>query len=185
MIYELDLDFGYDKQIYGASRENSVVSRTYSAGISTYIFELTGIDLNFSSSKDTTSTNDRFTPVIGTDIISTHSYVTTTVYGIGIKQMLLPKNNWVMPLLSIGYAKEFVNSSSDYTKEDTTTKIQSTSTYSVSKQRVDSVFGTFVLQFKLSDRFSLKGTVKTLFPAFEINKAKDNMKYLFGFSCVF
>ena len=33
IINEFDFDFGYDKQIYGINRENSIVSRTYSGGL--------------------------------------------------------------------------------------------------------------------------------------------------------
>jgi hypothetical protein len=47
------------------------------------------------------------------------------------------------------------------------------------------MFGAFTLQLRLTERFSLKGSVKSLFPAFEFNKAKDNLKYLVGFSWVF
>jgi hypothetical protein len=47
------------------------------------------------------------------------------------------------------------------------------------------MFGAFILQFKMTDRLSLKGSVKTLIPALAFNKAKDNLKYLVGFSWIF
>lgn len=184
-VSEFNFDFGYDRQIYGASRQNSVVSRNYSVGISTYLFDLTGIDLNFSNTQDITSQNDRYTVSAPYDITAQQNRVTTNVYGVGIKQMLAGRGARLTPIISAGYARQFVTSSGDITVENTTTKALQTVYLEETKQRYNSVFGSFTLQLKLTERFSLKGTVRTLFPAFEFNKAKDNLKYLVGFSWVF
>lgn len=182
---EFNFDFGYDRQIYGQNRQDSVVSRNYSAGISTYLFDLTGIDLNYSNTQDITSQNDRYTVSSPFDVIAQQNRVRTNVYGIGIKQMLVGRGSRLVPVISMGYAREFVTSSGDITVENTTTKALQKVFLAESKQRYNSVFGSFTLQLKLTDRFSLKGTVRTLFPAFEFNKAKDNLKYLVGFSWIF
>jgi len=186
MIYELDLDFGYDKQIYGTNRENSIVSRSYSAGVSAYVFSTTAIDFNYSYSKDITTNNDQYN-ISGytVDHVSDQSRVTTTVYGIGLKQMLAPKGSWIMPLISFGYAREFVTSQSDATYKNTATDVLFVYNSLDSKQIQNSVFGSFILQFHLTDALSLKGSIKTLFPAFDYNKARDNIKYSFGFSWLF
>lgn len=184
-VFEFDFDFGYDKQIYGAQRQNSVVSRNYSVGISSYLFDLTALDLNVSSTRDTTSQNDRYTVATAVDVISQQNRVQTNVFGLGLKQMLAGRGARITPVISAGYAREFVTSSGDITVENTTTLAQSKFNLKESKQRYNSVFGAFTLQIKLTERFSLKGSVKTLFPAFEFNKARDNIKYLFGFSWVF
>lgn len=184
-VFEFDFDFGYDKQIYGAGRQNSVVSRNYSVGVSSYLFDLTALDLNVSSTKDTTSQNDRYTVATGVDVVSQQNRVRTNVFGVGLKQMLAGRGARITPIISAGYAREFVTSSGDITVENTTTKALSKFNLNESKQRYNSVFGSFILQIKLTERFSLKGSVKTLFPAFEFNKAKDNIKYLIGFSWIF
>lgn len=184
-VSEFSFDFGYDRQIYGVNRQNSVVSRNYSAGISTYLFDLTGIDINYSNTEDTNSQNDRYTVSSPYDIIAQQNRVTTNVYGVGIKQMLVGRGAFLIPIISAGYARQFVSSSGDITVENTTTKSLITVKLAETKQRYNSLFGAFTLQLKFSERFSLKGTVKTLFPAFEYNKAKDNLKYLIGFSWIF
>ena len=65
IMNELALDFSYDKQIYGLERQNNSVSRTYSVGISSYIFNYTAIDLSASRSSDVTSENDRINVTTG------------------------------------------------------------------------------------------------------------------------
>lgn len=182
---EFDFDFGYDKQIYGVSRQNSVVSRNYSVGISSYLFDLTALDLNASSAQDTTSQNDRYTVANSIDVISQQNRVKTNVFGIGLKQMLAGRGSTVTPIISAGYAREFITSSGDITVENTSTLAQAKYNLTESKQRFNSVFGSFILQVKLTERFSLKGSVKTLFPAFDFNKAKNNIKYLVGFAWIF
>ena len=183
---EFNFDFGYDKQIYGVSRQNSVVSRNYSVGISSYLFDLTALDLNASSTQDTTSQNDRYTvPNYAVDVISQQNRIKTNVFGIGLKQMLAGRGSIVTPIISAGYAREFITSSGDITFENTSTLAQAKYNLPETKQRFNSVFGSFTLQVKLTERFSLKGSVKTLFPAFDFNKAKNNIKYLVGFSWIF
>lgn len=184
-IYELDFDFGYDRQIYGLNRQNSVVSRNYTIGFSSYLFDLTALDLNVSNTQDITTQNDRYTVVSNYDVISQQSRVRTNVYGIGLKQMLAGRGARIVPVISAGYAREFQTSGGDITVENTATKAQSVYAQVESKQRYNSVFGSFSLQIKLTERFSLKGSVRTLFPAFQFNQAKDNLKYLVGFAWIF
>jgi hypothetical protein len=185
VIFELDFDFGYDKQIYGVSRENSIVSRTYSGGLSTYLFELTAIDITASRTLDINTQNDRWTAATDLDVVADRSKITTDVYGIGIKQMFAGRNSFMVPVLSLGYAKEFVENSRDITTERPSTLARTTINLGHNKQRIDSMIGAFILQFKMTDRLSLKGSVKTLIPAFDFNKAKDNLKYSVGFSWIF
>lgn len=184
-VFEFNFDFGYDKQIYGVSRQNSVVSRNYSIGLSNYLFDLTAIDLNFSNTKDITSQNDRYAIGTNIDVISQQNRVTTNVFGVGIKQMLAGRGSRLTPIISAGYARQMITSSGDITIEATDTLAQKTFMQNETKQSYNSLFGSFTLQLKLTERFSMKGTVRTLFPAFEFNKAKDNIKYLVGFSWIF
>ena len=185
--FEFDFDFGYDKQIYGASRQNSVVSRNYSVGVSSYLFDLTALDLNVSKNEDVNSQNDRYTvsSINNIDVVGQQNTVQTNVFGIGLKQMLAGRGARITPIISAGYAREFVTSSGDITIENTGTLARLSIPLTETKQRYNSVFGSFILQIKLTESFSLKGSVKTLFPAFDFSKARDNLKYLVGFAWIF
>lgn len=183
--FEFDFDFGYDKQIYGASRQNSVVSRNYSVGISSYLFDLTALDLNVSKNEDVTSQNDSYLVAPGVKVVGQTNNVQTNVFGIGLKQMLAGRGARITPIISAGYAREFVTSSGDITIEDSATLARTSILSAETKQRYNSVFGSFILQIKLTESFSLKGSVKTLFPAFDFSKARDNLKYLVGFAWMF
>lgn len=185
VVFEFDFDFGYDKQIYGINRENSLVSRTYAGGLSTYLFELTAIDINVSRTLEVDTQNDRWNVATNYDVVSYQNKITTDVYGIGIKQMFAGRNSFVVPILSVGYAKEFLEYTKSYTVEDTATLARIITNPSASKQRIDSMFAAFILQFKVTERLSLKGSVKTLLPAFDFNKAKDNLKYSVGMAWIF
>lgn len=185
IVNEVAFDFGYDRQIYGLQRQNSSVNRTYSAALSTYIFDYTAIDLNASRSSDITTENERYNVTTGIDVVGQQNRVTSNVYGVGIKQMFAPRTARLIPGISLGYAKQFLNYNSDLTIEDTSTKARTNLAGRTTKQRIDSVFGTLSLQLRMTERLSLKGSVKTLFPAFELDKARDNVKYAIGFSWVF
>lgn len=185
IVNEVAFDFGYDRTIYGKDRQNSNINRTYSGALSTYVFDYTAIDLNASRSSDITTENERYNVTTAIDLIGQQNRVTTTVYGLGIKQTFAPRNARLIPGISMGYARQFVSYKSDLTIENTSTLARTVVSGGETKQRIDSVFGTFSLQLRLTERLSLKGSVKTLFPAFKFNKVRDNVKYAFGFSWIF
>ncbi len=185
IVNEVAFDFGYDRTIYGKDRQNSNINRTYSGALSTYVFDYTAIDLNASRSSDITTENERYNVTTAIDLIGQQNRVTTTVYGLGIKQTFAPRNARLIPGISMGYARQFVSYKSDLTIENTTTLARTVVSGGETKQRIDSVFGTFSLQLRLTERLSLKGSVKTLFPAFKFDKVRDNVKYAFGFSWIF
>lgn len=185
IVNEIAFDFGYDRTIYGKNRQNSNINRTYSGGLSTYIFDYTAIDLNASVSSDITTESERYNVTTNIDLVGQQNRVKTTVYGVGLKQTFAPRNARLIPGISLGYARQFVNYQSDLTIENTTTKAQATVSGGETKQRIDSVFGTASLQLRLTERMSFKASVKTLIPAFKLDKVRDNVKYAFGFSWIF
>ncbi|MBC7713549.1 MAG: hypothetical protein H7177_09425 [Rhizobacter sp.] len=185
IVNEISGDFGYDRTIYGDKRQNSNVTRTYSAGLSTYFWDYTALDLNASRTKDVTTENQTYIITSGFNLIGQQNRVTTDVYSIGIKQSFAPRSARLIPSISVGYARQFTESSQDLVIQNTTTNTQFTNTDTTPKQKVNSVYGTFALQLKLTDGLSLKGSIKTLFPAFKFNQAKDTLKYAFGFSWAF
>ena len=99
--------------------------------------------------------------------------------------MLAPKDFVIVPMISIGYAKDVTNSRSDITFENINTLVRTTVPYDESDSKTDSLYGAFILQIKVTQRFSLKGSVKTIFPYGDYNKARDNLKFLAGFSWLF
>lgn len=181
IVNEVAFDFGYDRTKYGTNRQNSQVNRSYSGGLSTYIFDYTAIDLNASRSEDI------ITEYVANsaNAISSQSRVTSYVYGIGLKQMFASRKARLIPGISVGYAKQFQNYQSDYTIDYLATGQRVFITSGKTKDRSDSMFGTFSLQLKMTETFSLKGSIRTLFPAGEFNKARDSVKYTIGFSWIF
>ncbi len=185
IVNEISGDFGYDRTIYGSSRQNSNVTRTYSAGLSTYFWDYTALDLSASKSSDITTENQTYIITTGFNLVGQQNRVNTTVYGVGIKQSFAPRSARLIPSLSIGYARQFTDSQQDLVILNTTTNARTTLTDTTATQKINSVYGTFSLQLKMTERLSLKGSVKTLFQAFKFNQAKDTLKYSFGISWVF
>lgn len=183
---EIAGEFGYEKQVYGHNRQNKLVNRTYTANIAQYFFSMTAIEINYSSNEEITTENNTL-EITGTgySVVSMQNTVTTDVYGIGIRQSFSGRKSRIRPMLSIGYAKQFVQSRTDMTFQDDSNGDKIIVKDPISKKRVDSVFGTFMLQLYITRGFSVRGSVKTIFPAFEFDKAKDDLRYLAGFSWMF
>ncbi len=183
---ELSADFSYNKQVFGDDRQNSSIERLYKGSIATYLFQYTALELNFSISEEVTTVEETIA-VTGTtaSITGYQNNVENTVYGIGIRQALAGKDSFIRPLISIGYAKQFIKSYTDYRFFDSTSGQAILVTTDLEKSRQESVFGTFTLQIRLSGRLAIRGSVNTVFPAFDFNKAKDSLKYLVGFTLIF
>lgn len=106
----------------------------------------------------------------------------TRVYGIGIKTALGEKDSLLRPSLSVGYATQSYEGHTDYGLTDVDSLVTGSIRTNQAKQWVSSMFGEFSLHVKLSDRISLKGSVKTIFPSSDYNEAKNNLKYSVGLS---
>lgn len=185
IFYELSGNFAYDKTVYGSQRQNKLVSRTYSGSVAIYLFMSTALELNYSQSEDIQTDNTNTEIVSGVRIKSTQNLVGTEVYGVGLRQRLAGKGAWLRPLISFGYAKQFKDSSTEYTILDETSGATTVINVDNGRSRVDSAFGTFTLQIRLTKTFSINGSVRTVFKAFEFDQAQDNMKYAAGFSWFF
>lgn len=185
-LMELGFDFGYDRQIYGQERENKLVDRTYSGILAWYVFSSTALELNYSRNEQIITQNSDV-PLQNSTLVldSTQNRVETSVYGVGIRQALLPQGYRLRPMVSVGYARQFVEDSTDYTIHDSGSNQTFSFSDGPSKRRDDSVFAGFMLQWQLGRNFAIKGSVRTVFPAFEYNSARDNLKYLAGFSLFF
>lgn len=185
-LSELNAEFGYGRQVYGTRDENKTISRTYSGSLAQYFFETTALEFNYSYQSDVSTENNQV-PITGTtySVVSMQNRMTTVVYGLGLRQALASQKSPIRPVLSFGYAKQFVENNTDYTFQNNTTKNRFITTDGPHKTRVDSAFAAFTLQIKMTQTFSLQGSVKTVFPAFKTGLAKNNLKYTVGFTWFF
>ena len=183
---EFSAEFNYDKQVYGPDRNSSLVQRVYSGSIASYLFAQTALELNFSIREEiTTDNNNIAVDGTSTSISGYQNNVENTVYGIGIRQALAGRGAFIRPMISLGYAKQFVRSYTDYRFTDNNTGQTVTVTDDIQKSRTDSVFATFVLQFRLTKHLAIRGSINTVFPAFDYDLAKDNLKYMLGMTWIF
>lgn len=183
---EVSLEYGYDRQIFGDSRQNTMISKSYNVSWAFYFITYTAIELSASHSEETITLNDEsYFPDYDISVIQTLSVVQTNVFGIGIRQSLAGSKATIRPLISIGYAKQLEEYDRDITYRDEGSGATAAITDDTVKQSADSTFASFTIQIKLTRGLSINGSVKTVFPAFEFNKARDNVKYLVGFSLMF
>jgi hypothetical protein len=185
-LTEIGGNFAYEKQVYGATKQNSIVSRTYAANIALYFLEYTALELNFSNNEEiTTETNEIAYAGSTISVVGIQNRVEYQVYGVGLKQAFAGRKAFIIPSISLGYAKQFIRDNTDITFRDTATGLDTIVSGDLSKRRVDSAFATFALKISLTSTLFLQGSVKTVFPAKSFDKAKDNLKYLVGFSWYF
>ena len=163
-IVEVGFDFGYSKQVYGTQRQNSTRDRSYAGSFALYLFDLTAIELNYSYSNEITIENP-YVLLSGTDfaLVSMQTTVRTEIFGVGLRQSFAGKKSRLKPIISLGYAKQFVRGLSTFTLKDLTNNIHTTYDNGGSYKRIDSVFATFSLQLRLVGAFFIKGSVKTVF----------------------
>ncbi len=185
-VFEVGGNYGYDRLIYGSDRENVNYERTYSAFIAKYLFNLTALEVNVSHSQSVTE-EEWDAKVEGTTYSATkmRNDITTNVWGIGIRQALANKKAFLVPMLSIGYARQISESSGYVVYTNSVDGNQIIANTSSVKRSTNSVFGTFSLKLRLTQYFSLTGSASTVFPAFEFDRMQDNVKYSAGFSWMF
>ena len=181
-LIEFSGEFGYDKQVYGTERNNKITSRTYGGSMALYLFNYTAVELNYGQTETTTTETDTITLDNTYDILGQQNKVLLYNYGIGIRQAFASRKARVRPSFSIGYARQFVSDSTEITFKNKTSGATILLQDPEEKYRSDSVFGTLSLDLRLTKSLSLRGSVKTIFKAFEFDQARDNMKYLVGFT---
>ena len=184
-VMELSGSFAYDKQVYGLQHDSKYTSRTYALSYAWYVFSVTGIELNYSQTTDiiTNNDNEAITNTTAT-IDQTRSEAVTEIYGVGLRQALMPVHFFMVPSISAGYARERKSSQTTYS---IAYGGSSNLTLDGGKTRTEnnSVYGTFALKFNVTQLFSLNGSVTTVFRAFKWEEAKNNIKYAAGFSWYF
>lgn len=183
---ELSFEFAYDKQVYGAQKQNKQTSRDYSVSVAFYLFEMTALELNASQGEEETIENNTIA-VTGTDvsIISLSTKVKSQVMGIGIRQAFAKRGALIRPLFSLGYANQELKDRTTFTFRNNTTGVVDRFSDPANTRRNDSVFASFALQIQLTKLFAIKGSVQSVFPAFKFDQISDDLKYTVGFSWIF
>ena len=138
---------------------------------------------NNSQTEEIITQNDSIDLGFGLTIDSIQDKVYTKVYGVGIRQALAPAKFFIIPVISVGVAKQIKTGKIVYTFGDNGEKRM------VEKSREElisgSVFGTFLLKLNFTETLSLNGSVRTVFKAVDFNAAKDSLKYEAGISWMF
>ena len=185
-IFEVDFDYGYNRQIYGSERQNKNVRRSYTNSLAIYIFNYSALELGYSFSKDTNIINEQVDILSGSGtLLSQQNTIATQAYSIGIRQVLASSRSLIVPMISFGYAQQDVKENTVYTIRNNTDSSVEVIINNERPPKVNSMFGAFSLKLNISKRFSLKGSVRTIFRANEYSQAKDNMKYSAGLSMLF
>jgi len=184
-VTELSGDIGYQKQVYGTNRENSVVTVTGNGSVAFYIWNNTALEINYSQSQRDDDSNTNYT--IGlTKITKRIDHTDSKVYGLGLRQAFAGKNATIRPTLSLGYARQFDSSYIKFNYTDLNSSIDYKDIrLDNASNEVNSVFATLALNIKLTQYLSLRSAVNTVFEAFKFNKAKDYLKYSAGFTWFF
>lgn len=183
---ELSGSFAYQKNVFGEDKESDIVTRSYSGSVAFYFLTKTAIEFNYFHNREDT-TNRASIPVSGTtvDVTQIENRVTTQVFGLGLRQSLAPRGSFIRPLLSLGYAKQLISDITEYTFEDRDTGEVLDFNDGETKRSDDSIFATFSLELRLTAGIALNGSVRTVFPAFEFDRAGENLKYMAGMTWMF
>lgn len=185
-ITELDLGFSYDKSVFGETRDDKSTSRTYRGSIAFYFFNMTAIEFNYSEKEDETIINNDTSGITSGLVISDESQtITTQTYGVGIRQALASRKAFLVPTISVGWARQKAQSRSTATIVNKTDSSRTVYDSGVSESEYDSVFGSFALKIRITKTMSLKGAVNTAFKAFEWDEARDQVSYSAGLTWIF
>lgn len=183
---ETDLNFIYDKQIFGALRNNFQISRTYNINFAWYLTGRTALEIGYGLGTIKTTENTSYLiEGTGLEIIGHENIVKNINYSIGLRHSFAGRNAFLRPMLSLGYAKQEISDQTTYRIRLVDSDLESTLEQAPELMESDSVFATLALSISLTQLFSIKTSIQTVFPAFDFNKAKDDLKYMAGILWVF
>lgn len=185
-VFEVGGNYSYDRQVYGEDRKDYSTERTYSAYLAKYLFNLTAIEVNLSHSRSVTvGYPDALIEGTTYKVTQTRTDVETDTWGVGIRQSFASREAFLVPMLSLGYARQIAYATGYLEFTNTTTGNSFISDNPESKRSQNSVFGTFTLKLRLTKLLSITGSANTVFPAFKLDQVRNNLKYAVGFSWMF
>ncbi len=183
---ELDFDFSYSKDLYGASRQSYDRTRSYGGSITFYFMTLTGIEFNMSQTENEIFGKYNNTGVTTGLVIDNESTnITTQSFGVGIRQAFASRKSFFQPLISLGWSRQIYTLRSKTLVKDLDAPEDILIDSGEEKSSYDAMFAAFALKFRITQTLALKGSVKTVFRAFEFGEARDRLSYSAGFSWMF
>jgi hypothetical protein len=178
---ELSVEGSYSNKVFGSSRQNDQITKTYSGSVAFYLFAYTAIEFNYMESEEETIERTELSTSEDSVIFKGYrTVVKNTVRGIGIRQAFASRKSRIRPLISLGYARQKVQDSTQYTYELISTGQEIKLKSPTNKFESDSVFASLSIQFRLTAAMSLSTSIRTVFPAFEFDQARDYQKYTIG-----
>lgn len=181
-LIEINGEYGVSTQKYGQDRANEIEATTIGGALAVYLFNLTAIEFNYSQTETVTTETNTLAINSQFDLIGQQNNVLVYSYGVGIRQAFASRKARFRPSMSLGYARQFTRDTTQATFRDNSTGNTFIVNDDVTKRRDDSVFGSFNLELRLTQTISLRGSVRTIFKAFEFDRARDNVQYTVGFS---
>lgn len=179
-VVELNFDFDYDRKIYGENRQNKAISRTFSSSFAFYFLGKMGLELSYSKTEDSSQQNFTIDPDVIYSMKAVNSVMTNQVFSLGLRLALAEKRSLIVPVISLGYAKQYIDNEENTIIYDSDSSSDITLTYVAPREILDSAFASLSLNINLTSRLGLRGSIKTLFEAFEFDQARDNIQYFAG-----
>jgi hypothetical protein len=130
-VVEFGLNAGYDKQIFGSERMSSITSLTYSGSLAFYFWKNVAFELNYSQTEDKTTQVYDKDLTQDVSILRLENRIFTKVYGAGFRVSLGSKRSRIVPMLSMGYAKQFIEDNTTYQIFDSTDSSEATLEFTV------------------------------------------------------
>ncbi|MBY0517648.1 MAG: hypothetical protein K2P81_12100 [Bacteriovoracaceae bacterium] len=180
---ELSANYWQSRQIYGQSEESSNLSQTYSGAWAWYLWQFTGFEFSAQRQRNLITDNEPSTVSGGDIIVSSRNEVVTDTFSIGIKQSLATSKSRIIPALTLGYAKQIINSSTRYVVDQSGTV--SKYTLESKEQNVDSCFLGASLRLRLTEFSGITSSFKSIMANCNTAKFSNNTQVTAGLSWIF
>ena len=182
-LTELTVQIGHQKQSYGKDRQSNIITKNYYWGTAFYFFKAyTALDVYYAHQTQTDHGKNLGIQSEGSNFIidSSLTRIKTQSYGIGIKQAFTEETSRIRPTISIGHARQVIQSSKSVIIRNRATGDSDKYSLLPEKYRYSSIFGTLAIQLRISPGMSLQLSAQTIFKAFKFDQFDDNLKYLIG-----
>ncbi len=180
---ELSANYWQSRQIYGKGEESSNLSQTYAAAWAWYLWKYTGLEFSAQRQRNLITDNDPSTVSGGDIIVSSRNEVITDTFSVGIKQSLASSKSRIIPALTLGYAKQIINSSTRYVVDQSGTVDKYT--LEAKEQKVDSCFLGGSLRLRLTEFSGITSSFKSIMANCDSAKFSNNTQLTAGLSWIF
>ncbi len=182
-LTDISLQYSYEEQKTSTLDESKNFSETYMGNIAFILFGGTALEFNYSRTNDSIVNDSDFNLDTGAGSVTIKEVdgsVVTEVFGVGLRQSLLPRKWFIQPMLSLGYAKQISQSKNIYTYNNGGQDLEITS--EGDKVEADSSYVSLSIKFKFSRRFGLTVSGRSVMPEFELSEFGRNVRYTAGIS---